>query len=331
MLAAGLIAGAGFSAKGAEGLHLVATIPVPGMTGTWDHIAADADGARLYGNAQDIDTLEVVDLRTNRVLRAIHGPFNRNQGVVCLSNLGKLVVSNGRSGLCVFLDETTLQVERSVGIGLGADLMAYDPAMRLLYVDHGGRDSNRGFGAVAVIAADRPQLIADIPTDWRPAAMALDPAGPNLFVCLPGANQIAVIDRAARQVRQRFDIGDARRPVSIALDATDHRLFVGVREPARLLVMDSATGRRVAALPTAGDVEDVCYDGRHRRIYVSGLDGVVHVYQQADADHYELLTRMPTEPHAATAVWIPATDHYCLAVAQHADAKPAIWVFAPTP
>lgn len=312
-------------------LRLVAKIPVPGMTGTWDHIGADGAGGRLFGNAQDISTLEVIDLHHDRVTHTITGPFNRNQGVAWLPHLQKLVISNGHSGLCVFLDGRTLKPEKSVGIGLGADLMAYDPAAQLLYVDHGGRDSNRGFGAVAVIDAAREALIADIPTDLRPAAMAIQTHGPYLYVCIPSANQVAVINRSKRRIVRRFGLGSAKKPVSLALDESDQRLFIGARNPARLLVLDSNTGRLLASLPTAGEVEDVCYDPRHHRIYVSGLDGVIHVYRQLDADHYALAARIPTRPHAATSVWIPAMNRYCLAVSQHGAEMPAIWVFAPQP
>ncbi len=319
------------AAAAGPGLRLADRIPVPGMTGTWDHITADGPGGLLFANAQDIDTLEIVDLRAGRVLRAVHGPFNRNQGVAWLADLEKLVVSNGRSGLCVFLGGAPLAPEKSVGIGLGADLMAYDPATRLLYVDHGGRDSNRGFGAVAVIDAEHEALVADIATDLRPAAMALDPAGPDLFVCLPGASEIAVIDRPARAIQRRLALGSAQKPVSIALDGADRRLFVATRLPARLIVLDAGSGRILASLPTAGDAEDVCYDAADRQIYASGLDGRVHVYHQADADHYELTAVIPTRPHAATAVWIPQLARYCLAVAPHGDQPASIWEYRPEP
>ncbi len=304
------------AAEVGPGLRLAGQIAVPGVTGTWDHITADGAGGRLFANAQDIDTLEVVDLRAGGVLRAVHGPFNRNQGVAWLADLGKLVVSNGRSGLCVFVDGATLTPGKSVGIGLGADLMAYDPSTHLLYVDHGGRDSNRGFGAVAVIDAEHEALVADIATDFRPAAMALDPAGPDLFVCLPGASVISVIDRPARTIARRLALGGAQKPVSIALDAPDHRLFVATRVPADLLVLDCQSGRILATLPTAGEAEDVCYDPAHRQI---------------DADHYALAAVIPTRPHAATAVWVPELDRYCLAVAPLGDQPASLWEYQPEP
>ena len=312
-------------------LRLVAKIPVPEMTGTWDHVGADGAGGRLFGNAQDIHALEVLDLRSQRVVRTVTGPFNRNQGVIILPDLKKVVISNGRSGLCVVLNSETLEPGKSIGIGLGADLMAYDPATKFLYVDHGGRDSNRGFGAVAVIDLAKDELVADIPTDLRPAAMAIEASGPRLFVCIPNANQIAVIDRPTQKIAAHFDITGTQKPVSIALDEADRRLFVLTRAPAKLVVLDSDTGKTIAALDGVGEAEDVSFDALHHRIYTTGLEGIVFVYQQVSADRYDLLAKIPTKPHAGTSVWIPELNRFCVAVAQHEKAAPEIWVYEPLP
>jgi DNA-binding beta-propeller fold protein YncE len=312
-------------------LRLVGKISVPGMTGTWDHLAADGAGGRLFGNAQDIHTLEVFDLRAQRVVRTVTGPFNRNQGIVVLPDLKKIVVSNGRSGLCVVLNSDTLEPGKSIGIGLGADLMAYDAAAKLLYVGHGGRDSNRGFGAVAIIDLAKDELVADIPTDLRPAAMALETRGPRLFVCLPGANQIAVIDRPSRKIAARFDITGTQKPVSIAFDEANRRLFVLTRTPAQLVVLDSDTGRTVAALEGVGEAEDVAFDTARRRLYATGLEGLIYVYQQAGADRYALLAKIPTKPHAGTSLWIPELNRFCVGVAQHDKDAPEIWLYEPLP
>ncbi len=327
-----LLAAAGGPADTDSGLRLLARIPVPGMTGTWDHLAADARTGRLFANAQDIHSLKVFDLQSNRFIRTITGPFNRNQGAALLGNTGQLAISNGRSGTVTLLDSTTLEPPgKSVGIGLGADLMAYDAATKMLYVDHGGRDSNRGFGAVAIIDTARDELVADIPTDLRPAAMAIERSGARLFVCIPNANQVAVVDRPSRQITARFDLTNSKKPVSITFDEADKRLFVLTRTPAQLVVLDSDTGRTVTALPTVDEAEDVFYDAAHHRLYTTGLEGVVHCYRQLTPDHYELAARVPVKPHAGSSLLIPELNRFVVAVAQHGNEAPEIWVYETLP
>ena len=75
----------------------------------------------------------------------------------------------------------------------------------------------------------------------------------------------------------------------MALDERDHRLFVVTRLPARLIVLDTGKGKRVAILPTIGDCDDVFYDKKRRRIYAIGGEGGISVFQQRDADHYDEL------------------------------------------
>ena len=313
------------------GLRLIGKIPVVGMTGTWDHLTADPDTTRIFANAQDIHTLEVIDLRESKVLKAVTGPFNRNQGAAYMKDLAKVAITNGRSGTVTFLNSTSLEPGKSVGIGLGADLMAYDPQTKTLFLDHGGRDSNRGFGAVAVIDAQKEELIADIPTDLRPAAMVVEPSGPRLFVCVPSANQIFVMDRGSRSVVARYDLTTAKKPVSITLDAVNRRLFVLARNPAQLVVMDMDSGKTVASLPTVGESEDIFYDGAHKRLFATGLEGVVYCYRQLGADSYALSGKVPVREHAGSSLLIPQLERFIVAVAQHDAQMPELWVFETLP
>ena len=87
----------------------------------------------------------------------------------------------------------------------------------------------------------------------------------------------------------------------MALDEADHRLFVGIREPARLAVFDTTSGRMIAALPSAEDTDDLYFDAEHKRVYVPGGEGFIYVFQMKDPDHYRLLTKIPTALGGRTA------------------------------
>ncbi|CAN0515026.1 unnamed protein product, partial [Phaeothamnion confervicola] len=56
--------------------------------------------------------------------------------------------------------------------------------------------------------------------------------------------------------------------------------LVGTRSPAQLLVLDTTTGRIVATLASVGDADDIFYDRNAARIYVSGGEGFVYVFEQ---------------------------------------------------
>src|SRR5436190_1697408 len=50
----------------AQGIAQVATIPLPGVEGRFDHFAADPKGGQLFVAALGNNSMEVIDLATNR-------------------------------------------------------------------------------------------------------------------------------------------------------------------------------------------------------------------------------------------------------------------------
>ena len=115
----------------------------------------------------------------------------------------------------------------------------------------------------------------------------------------------------------------------MTLDESEHRLFVVTRLPARLLVFDTNTGNIVQKLAAVGDCDDVFYDKARKRIYASGGDGEISVFQEEDADHYKEWARIPTVKGARTSFFSPELDRFFLAVRRQGSQSAAIQVFVP--
>jgi len=117
----------------------------------------------------------------------------------------------------------------------------------------------------------------------------------------------------------------------MALDEAAHRLFVATRTPARLAVFDTATGRMVAALPAVQDADDLYFDSTRKRLYISGGEGFISVFQQDDPDHYNLIARLPTALGARTAGYFgkgrKGFDRLYLAVPTRADHGAEPWIY----
>jgi DNA-binding beta-propeller fold protein YncE len=99
----------------------------------------------------------------------------------------------------------------------------------------------------------------------------------------------------------------------MVLDEANRRVFIGTRKPSRLTVLDMDSGKVVASLPTAGDMEDMFYDADRKRIYVAGGEGFLSVVQQVDADHYTDMDKFPTALGTRTGVWYAKRDRLYLA------------------
>jgi hypothetical protein len=78
-----------------------------------------------------------------------------------------------------------------------------------------------------------------------------------------------------------------------------------------------------------GDCDDVFYDKNRKRIYASGGDGAISVFEQKDADHYSKLARIATVKGARTSYFSPDLDRFFLAVRRQGSQPAAIEIFVP--
>lgn len=316
-------------------LRLVAKFPIPHMTGTWDHLAGDAKTGRLFLTAQDEHAIDVLDVKTGKLLHRMCGSFNRPQCQYFIPELKRLVTSNGRDGTVRFTNTDTYEVAETVHLSIGADLMQYDSKKKHLYIESGGKDSNRGVGKISVVEATRGKILGEIVTDYRAAAMAIEKARPRLYVAIPALNQVLLVDTARNEIAGKYDVPG--RPGFIALDERHHRLFVSTRNhvtgPAEptFNVIDTESETRVATLPTIEDTSGIAYDAEHCRIYTTGLSGFVHAIQQVDPNRYETIARFPTGPHAGTSYFMPELNRFFVAVPPNETRKAEVWVLEPLP
>jgi hypothetical protein len=126
-------------------------------------------------------------------------------------------------------------------------------------------------------------------------------------------NTITVLDRAKRSVIATWTI-EAEANFPMALNEPAHRLLVVTRKPPRLIVLDTQSGKTVASQPVVGDADDAFYDAAHKRVYVSGGEGFIDIFDQRDRDHYQLVGRIPTASGARTSLFVPELNRFYLAV-----------------
>jgi len=113
----------------------------------------------------------------------------------------------------------------------------------------------------------------------------------------------------------------------MALDEASRRLFVATRHPAQLLVFDTVSGKVVASTRTVRDADDVFFDRATQRVYVSGGEGFVHVYQWLGADRLSLSEKVHTRAGARTSLFVPEWHLLFVAVPRQGNAPAEIRVF----
>ena len=308
-------------------LRLVQTIPLS-VDGRLDHLSADVKGMRLFVAALGNNSIEVIDLRAGQGIRSIAGP-QKPQGVWYVEALKKLFVASGNDGMCRVYDGGTLTLIESIKLDLGADLVGYNPQKKLLYVGYGGEDAKKDFGNVAIIDARKNKHIGDIRTKVHPGGILMDEPGRRIYITLPAISEVAVIDARSNEITKSWEAVEAKRTVTFALDTANSRLFVGTRTPGHIIVYDTRSFKKVADFPAVGLLDGMFFDARRKRLYVTGGEGFIDVFQQRDADHYAPLARILTRPIARTSLFVPELNRYYVAIPRK-DKEPAeIRVYEP--
>jgi DNA-binding beta-propeller fold protein YncE len=307
-------------------LKLVQTIPLPDVDGRIDHFAIDVKGRRAFLAALAKNTIEVVDLKVGRVTRTLPG-FAKPQGVLLVPQFNKLVVTGGVDGSVKTLDGTTLAVIHTASVSLGADAIGYDSRSKEMYVGSGGGDANKEQGDLTVFNVASDAQVAALTTDAHAGGSVVESHGERVFVLVPEKSEVVVLDRKTRAQMAKWTIPGIQKDVAIALDEKSHRLFLGVRTPASIVVLDSGSGAVVASVPTVATLDGLSFDAALRRIYTSGGEGFVDVTQQIDADHYERIAHIPTGPIARTSVFVPEWRRLYVAVPRDKERSAELRVF----
>ena len=302
----------------AQPLTELQVIPLPGVERRIDHFAVDPAGKRLFVSALGNGTLEVLDVAAGKRITSIKG-LKEPQGVAYVPPVHRIVVAMRGGAVAAFDDDKYERTATLPNIG-DADNLRYSGSELWL---------GYGEGAVAVLDPATLKLGERIAVGAHPESFRLEEQGPRIFVNVPDKREVLVVDRQKRAAIMHIPLGGASDNYPMWLDESGHRLFVGVRRPAQLLVFDTATGKRIAAVSCVGDTDDLFYDARRDRVYVIGGEGFVDVFDAAPSGKYERLAHIATRAGARTGLWSPELDRLFVAWPAR-NGKPAqIQVLAP--
>ncbi len=297
----------------ADPLVLVKTIVLPGVNGRIDHLAVDLQNGRLFVAALGNNTLEVVDLRTGTHARSVKG-LHEPQGIA-LPPDGKIVAVANAGGDLQLLDRNGFTTITSTTLGDDPDNVRYDARAKRLYVGYGS-------GAMAALDAQTGRRLGEVKLAGHPESFQLEGNGPRIYVNVPSARQIAILDREAMKLETTWPVTEAAANYPMALDEANHRVFIGCRRPAKVLVYDTSTGSRVASVDAVGDTDDLFYDAKRQRLYVTGGDGAIDVFDAAVPSGLPRVAHIASASGARTSLFVPDLNRLYLAV-PHRGSQPA--------
>jgi len=304
------------------GLRLEAKIPIGNVNGRIDHMAIDLARQRLFVAELGNNTVGVVDLNGHNVIRSMTG-LKEPQGVAYLPATDTLYIANGGDGSVRQFRGPDYTAAGQIDLGDDADNIRLDiPANRIVV--------GYGSGGLAVIDAASSRKIADIPLSVHPESFQLDPGSKRIFVNLPKAEAIAVVDGQSGKQIATWPTKIAGGNFPMALEQDAQHALVAFRNPAKLGAFSMEDGHLIASPDICGDADDLFVDAKRRRVYISCGEGFLDVLDSAQGA-YRRVTRIATVAGARTSLFVPEMDRLMLAVRASGQEAAAIWVFQPMP
>ena len=303
----------------AEPMAFVRAIELPHVEGRIDHLAFDPSTARLYVAALGNNSVEVLDVAVASHLKSLPG-FREPQGIAAIPAITSVAVANGQGDGLQLIAADDYRAGAMIRLGDDADNVRYDASAKRVYVGFGG-------GALAAIDPVTARVIGEARLAGHPESFQLERGGSRVFVNVPSAAQVAVVDRSSMRVTATWPVSAAGANYPMALDEANHRIFVGCRRPAKALVFDTTSGRQTASFDIVGDTDDLFYDAVRRRVYVTGGEGYLDVVQDEGANRFARLAHIPTAPGARTSLFVADQGRLYLAVPHRGSQKAEVRVF----
>ncbi len=293
-------------------------VPLPHVEGRIDHLAADTAGGRLYVAALGNNSVEVVDVRNRAVIHSITG-LDEPQGCLLLPG-NRLAVTGGGDGTVRIFSDSTFQQLQQYGLRDDADNIRLSPDGSEIVVGY-------GTGAVAMIDATTLELKGEIVLAGHPESFQMERGSKTVYINDPATAQVLVGNGETGNVMGRIPLKEAGGNFPMALDESHHRLFVGCRTPARLMVIDTETGKVAGSAEIHRDADDVYYDDVNDCVYVSCGEGFLDVLRE-EAGKVVRVMDVPTFKGARTCCFQPRTGMLYVAAPRQGKRDACIEIFS---
>jgi DNA-binding beta-propeller fold protein YncE len=294
--------------------HVTKTLHIGGEGG-WDYLTVDPQTHRLYV-PRSTHTM-VIDAESGKVLADLPGQKVAH-GVAIVPAVGRGFISDGGGeGGVVIFDLKTNAILGRILAQPDADGIIFDPSS----------------GRVLVVSGDKGLLMSlkpdidpkngkiDPPIDLggSPEFLASDGAG-KIYVNLMDKNEVAVVDIGTRKVIARWPVEPGGAPVGMSIDPQKRRLFIGCRNPQKLIVMSTVDGKVLADLPIGAGVDATKIDGN--QAFASCRDGSLMVAGESSPGKFEVVETVKTPDGARTMGVDTSTDKIYLPTAEFEPAQP---------
>jgi hypothetical protein len=285
-----------------------------GGEGAWDYLTVDPETHRLFV-PRSTHTM-VIEADSGKTLGDIPGQKIAH-GVAIVPGVRRGFISDGGGdGAVVVFDLTTYAVLGKIVAQPDADGIIFDPASGLVLVVSGDKGVLMSFKPDIDLKSGK--IDAPIDLGGAPEFLASDGAG-KLYVNLMDKDEVAVVDLNQRKVVARWSVAPGGSPVGMSIDTKNGHLFIGCRNPRKLIVMSTEDGKVLSDLPIGETVDATKVE--NGQVFASCRDGSLSVAREKASGKFEIVQVVKTHVGAST-MTIDSTAHRIyLPAAEFEDSK----------
>ena len=298
--------------------RIVKTATVGGEGG-FDYIVADSEGRRLYiaRSGKTNPRLLAFDLDSLKQVGELDGISAHGAVVDPINHHGF-----ASSKPLTMFDSTSMTALKNIPVDGNPDGLSLDVAAHRVYVL-----SHTAPNITAIDTLDG-SVAGTVNLDAAVEETKPDGKG-HLYVALEDKDAVGVVDTSTMTVTARYPLaGAGATPAGLALDTSNHVLFVACRNPAVMVMMNADTGAVLATLPIGLQNDGVLFNpATHEALAATG-DGHLTVIKQTSPGHFAITQTLTTMPGARTIALDKKTGHIFLMTADYgpvpADAPPPV-------
>jgi hypothetical protein len=296
-------------------LRKTAVIDLPGPKGErFDYLTMDDEDHYLLSAHLGPGILYVVDVRTNKLVKAIPGVPGIT-GLEFVPGLRKVYTSNWGENKIGVVDLAKMAVIKRLPTAEKPNGSTYKSGFGRVYV------SDTNGKAVAIVDVNKDEIVKTLSFASKTGMPQYDSVARRVYVNLRSAHEVAEIDPATDAVVGRYPVEGCQGNHGMAVDSEHHRAFLlcGGNRAMTVFALDSH--RATAHLPLAQGADVAKFDPGLGRIYAACSSGVIGVYQEDDPDHFRRLEDFPVQRLVHSLV-VDAATHRVYAPEQQEASKP---------
>ena len=204
------------------------------IVGRLDHLTISKK--HLYLSCLGNDTVEVIDVFKGRTVSRLTQEFSSPQGLLYIEEVQKLYVGTAGGKIEVFSEDLshlkTLELDE-------CDNLRYCTHSKQIFVGC-GEDASSAIVIIDIYTDTFSELKYNLKS--HPEGFQLESNGNRIFVNAADENSVVVIDRQSGAVTEYALASDQGTNFPMCIDEATQVIFIGLRKPPALNVLDMNSG-----------------------------------------------------------------------------------------